>query len=302
MWEVRIGKIIRKKREKLNIRQAKLSEGICTVSALSKIETGTMFPARFKLQYLMERLGIDTEQYVIFSSKREMEFNKMVWEFNGCLKNTPEAAAQALKKIERVLNSANDAERQIFGECRLRLDIAEQKKPIGDVEKEAVELMRSIKKTFSFDRLDEELLSKTEWNILMDFAQVQSLLGRKEEAIRVLLGVKRYLSRKYIDTELAGGDYEAVLLKIMETLVSMGRFSEADSYCDELLEGVYKNNTTANLAEIMINRITIAIKLQKPPEQVEKMIMQTREVIKMDKGPETAERFDDYIREECGYA
>ncbi|MCR4679364.1 MAG: helix-turn-helix domain-containing protein [Lachnospiraceae bacterium] len=302
MWEVRIGEIIRSRREKLNIRQAKLSEGICTVSTLSKIENGVIFPTRYKLQYLMERLGIDSEQYVILSSKREIELNEMVRVFNSCLKKDPEVATYMLKRVEKAADSANDAEYQIFGECSLRLDITERKKPLESIEKETLELLRDTKPEFSRDRLRNELLSKTEWNILIDYAKVLMLLNRKEEALEVLLGLKEYLSGKHMDAELIRGDYETVLLRIVETLVSMGRFFEADNYSDELLEGLYKNKATANLVEIMINRTTIAINLRKPPEHVKRMITQTREVIKMDRGSETAERFDDYIRKECGYA
>ncbi len=302
MWEVRIGEIIRSQREKLNIRQAKLSEGICTVSTLSKIENGVIFPTRYKLQYLMERLGIDSEQYVILSSKREIEFNKMIRVFNSCLKKDPTVAAYMLKRVQMTADSTNDAEYQIFGECSLRFDMADRKKPLTSLAKEAIELLHDTKETFSFDRIEEELLSKTEWNILIDYAKVLMLIDRKEEALKVLLGVKSCLSRKYMDPELIRGDYETVLLRIVEVLVSMGRFFEADGYSDELLEGFYKNKATANLAEIMINRTTIAINLRKPPEHVKRMITQTREVIKMDKGCETAERFDDYIRKECGYA
>ena len=302
MWEVRIGEIIRSQREKLNIRQGKLSEGICTVSTLSKIENGVIFPTRYKLQYLMERLGIDSEQYVILSSKREIEFNEMVRVFNSCLNKDPAVATYMLKRVEKAADSTNDAEYQIYGECSLRLDIAERKKPLENIAREAMELLHDTKANFSLDRLGEDLLSKTEWNILIDYAKVLMLLDRKEEALRVLLGVKGYLSKKHMDAELIRGDYETVLLRIVETLVSRGRFFEADSYSDELLESFSRNKATANLVEIMINRTTIAINLRKPPEHVKRMIMQTREVIKMDKGSETAERFDDYVRKECGYA
>ena len=302
MWEVRVGEIIRCRREKLNIRQAKLSSGICTVSTLSKIENGMIFPTRYKLQYLMERLGIDSEQYVILSSKREIEFNEMINVFNSCLKKDPAVATYMLKRVEKAADSANDTEYQMYGECKLRLDIAERKRPLPEIAKEAIELLKDTKPDFSTDNIGEELFSKTEWNILMDYSKALLLLGKKEKALDILLEVRRYLLKKHLDPELIRGDYEAVLLMIVKALVSMGRFFEADNYSDELLEEFSKSQSTANLVEIMINKTTIAINLRKPPERVKEMINQTREVIKMDKGNETAERFDAFIRKECGYA
>lgn len=301
MWEVKIGEIIKKKREKLGIRQADLCGGICTVSTLSKIENGLMFPTSFKLRYLMERLGIDTDQYFILSSGREIELNNVLEELNNSFKTEPKSTGETLKKAYDLMNEDNAAERQTVGAYSLRNDILEQKKPFETIAGEALELLRITHPDMSSEPTEKSLYSKTEWNILMDYGKTLVLIGDKERALEVLLKVRQYLARKYMDYELIREGYETATLGIVEILISFGRFVEADTYSDELIDAFSKNKGMANLAEVMINRTIIAINLKKSPDCVRQMIKQTREVIKMDKGIETAERFDDYIRKECGH-
>jgi transcriptional regulator with XRE-family HTH domain len=302
MWEEQIGEIIRNRREKLNIRQAKLSEGICTVSMLSKIENGAVFPTRYKLTYLLERLGLDPEQYVILSSKKEKEFNDMVIIFNSCIKSDVSLASYMLKKVDSVADPVDVAQNQITGECRLRLEIKRGEKPLEVLKEESLDLIKNTKPTFSLDRIRDELLSKTELSILFDHAQILAALGEEERALKLLLDIKDFLGTKDMDGELIREDQESVLLKIVEMLMRLGRFAEAESYSDEFLEVVSKSNSTTNLAEILINRITIAINLGRPPKLIKQMVEKTREIIKMDRGSETVARFDEYIRRECGYA
>lgn len=69
MNKVFIGEVIKRRRKDLNITQARLCEGICDTTTLSRIEHGTQKPSIRIIQALLERLGLTDEQYFAFITK-----------------------------------------------------------------------------------------------------------------------------------------------------------------------------------------------------------------------------------------
>jgi len=58
-----IGGYIKKKRKELNVTQDVVSNGICSVSYLSKIENNQIIPKEFYVKEIMEKLDVDEEFY-----------------------------------------------------------------------------------------------------------------------------------------------------------------------------------------------------------------------------------------------
>jgi transcriptional regulator with XRE-family HTH domain len=58
-----IGGYIKKKRKELNITQDVVSNGICSVSYLSKIENNQIIPKEFYVKEIMDKLDVDKEYY-----------------------------------------------------------------------------------------------------------------------------------------------------------------------------------------------------------------------------------------------
>ncbi|CAM3114281.1 helix-turn-helix transcriptional regulator [Filibacter tadaridae] len=55
---MKIGQLIKVERQKINIRQDELAQGICSPSYLSKIENGTAIPGDEVQHMLLQRLNI----------------------------------------------------------------------------------------------------------------------------------------------------------------------------------------------------------------------------------------------------
>lgn len=58
-----IGGYIKKKRKELNVTQDVISNGICSVSYLSKIENNQIIPKEFYVREIMDKLDVDKEYY-----------------------------------------------------------------------------------------------------------------------------------------------------------------------------------------------------------------------------------------------
>lgn len=72
MQELRLGEVIRRRREELNISQEALCEGLCSVAALSRFETGRQGLSFKRVTTLLERLGLPHEQYSVLLNEEEL--------------------------------------------------------------------------------------------------------------------------------------------------------------------------------------------------------------------------------------
>lgn len=63
MGTYQIGEVIRLLRKEKGITQELLSDGLCSVETLSRIENGKHTPSRATLDALMERLGKDSQKF-----------------------------------------------------------------------------------------------------------------------------------------------------------------------------------------------------------------------------------------------
>lgn len=67
-----VGRLIAEMRDRRGLSQEELSEGICAVSTLSKIENSVQMPRRKVYDALMQRLGVSPRNCRIFVSREEM--------------------------------------------------------------------------------------------------------------------------------------------------------------------------------------------------------------------------------------
>jgi transcriptional regulator with XRE-family HTH domain len=67
-----IGNFIKKRRKELNITQDEVTEGICSISYLSKIENNQIIPNNYFVREIMEKLDVDEVVYT--NSLREKEY------------------------------------------------------------------------------------------------------------------------------------------------------------------------------------------------------------------------------------
>ena len=83
MKERTIGDLIYRSRVDRNITQKQLCDGLCSVQTLSKIESGERMPDVFLLEYLLQRLGLSSDdlEIVLFEDEfREIELRDSIEE------------------------------------------------------------------------------------------------------------------------------------------------------------------------------------------------------------------------------
>jgi len=97
-----IGSFIKRKRKELNVTQDEISNGICSISYLSKIENNQIVPNDFYINEIMEKLDVDKAVYS--KSLKEKEYlNKVIKSYFFMDDNLMEATYEEIKNIEHNL-------------------------------------------------------------------------------------------------------------------------------------------------------------------------------------------------------
>lgn len=87
MGRYRLGDIIRMTRKSLSITQEQLSEGICSIETLSRVESGRQNPSKDVYELLMERMGRVRERAYSMQSVSDYKVLNLIRKFEKCLQD-----------------------------------------------------------------------------------------------------------------------------------------------------------------------------------------------------------------------
>ena len=113
MNEFTLGDAIRRVRLEKGFSQQRISKGICTISALSKIENNVFVPPKCKLESILQRMGENSLQYIIYSSEREKNMHRYHYCFISCIQDNVELAEYIHKKMQSLVDKSNVIEVQL---------------------------------------------------------------------------------------------------------------------------------------------------------------------------------------------
>ncbi len=109
------GQMVREAREELGLTQEVLSQDICDVSTMSRIETGSFVPSYRVAQALMERLGFLNYAYTDFPDMGKQEFQKIKnVVLNALSTGTTERMDEYMVFLKEAASSGDTALRQFY--------------------------------------------------------------------------------------------------------------------------------------------------------------------------------------------
>ena len=73
MYEISIGELLERQRKEKGYSKSVVCRGLCSVTALSRYENGMRIPDKFLLEYLLQRLGCNAQQYEMIISNEEFD-------------------------------------------------------------------------------------------------------------------------------------------------------------------------------------------------------------------------------------
>jgi len=188
-----IGIAIKYFRQKYNISQGELCEGLCSVTTLSRIEVGERSGDVLLLQMLLERLGKSRNEFELIITDTDYELLKMRGEINQKIRDKSVRSAHELLKVyEKIANQEATVEKQFITRNKAFLYELEG----GEAETVIKLLVEAISYTvpnLETKEIKDHYLGKTELNIIIDIIHRSISLGKMAYTKEIIVKIMKYL-------------------------------------------------------------------------------------------------------------
>lgn len=192
---VTYGKIIRRKRKEQKLSAKTLSNGLCTESALSKIENDKVTPDLFLARALLQRLGMSDEPFMFFASKAEEEMYVLEREFVGIESHFRERIPDYLEKMRFFAESASSNVFKFY--CKHNI-IFHDNAILTKAELQ-IELIKELLPSFEMVKILNYRLSQYEGCVALGYCQSIRQEKSISLATKYLYCLLEYLKQDFLD-------------------------------------------------------------------------------------------------------
>lgn len=257
-----VGKILKICREEKKITQEELCEGICTTSALSKIENGHREPTYVTFASLMERMGEWPEAYDIFIGDKVYRVNELQSRIRTSLYHQElQKAGDLLDELEQELkNFPNETVYHQFLELGRTICKAD-----GKFDGKYIEKLENIISwtvpDFGKKPIGQCFLSHQELMLANNIAIGYGEIGEGEKAIGLLRELKEYLESNYMGNRNKATMYSTILLNLVKYLGLEGYYEEALGVAEKAIGILAETGKTLKIATLRYDIAWICTKL-----------------------------------------
>ena len=243
MQELRLGEMVRRRREELNINQGDLCEGLCDRSVLSRFENGHQVLSRKRVVALLQRLGLPDGRFYALLSEDELALEEAEREARnasvalGRASATERGAAWARFREKLAALEALGPDNPFIRQCSLSLraiyGTEEGPYPFEERLGMQLEALRLTVPRFDLEHIGLGPYSAEELRLIKQIASTYTEAGRYEEAVGIYRMALEYLDvngqrlpqYSYLKPIYAAGCGNA--------LSRMGRYQEALEITEE---------------------------------------------------------------------
>lgn len=227
-----IGDIVRDARWRHGLTQEELAFGICSVSTLSKIETGSRKPHCSTFEALMERMGEPLSMHVHYIEKRELERRRLIKSLEHEMRiKGGIRIREILEKYNSVPGKENllDAQWRRLAEAIIHL---QDKISASEVYKELAGVIHMTRPDFNGKWVSGKILyTHCEAMIFQMMALCLQRQKRYKEAENILQELLLYYQRIFEDGDWMEEAEVSVYHQLAELYFEMGRYSSSAGFC-----------------------------------------------------------------------
>lgn len=251
------GATIREARLKAGLSQEKLSDGICSVLSLSRIENGTAGVSPSTFQALMAHAGAPCEAFPVFASRKDFDcfytlkrvrFYLDYWQLND--------AYSELEKIEQMNFAENKYYYQEWLLLHCKLQFRSGCGIHAQIYQTLVDALHISRPQIDFSDFRELLLSLSEIELLTAIAQEALYLNQLETCLEICTQISTYLENSQIS--FLERDHLLAENAIVYTkyLIATKDYSSALKIAD-----TFKNKMITNSVDAPLHELTFLIGL-----------------------------------------
>lgn len=293
-----VGEVIRRTRESMGITQEKLSDGICSVENLSRIETGKVRPNRNTFEKLMERLGRSGEKYLPFVRGEDIETHILRDKVGALIGNCKyEEMEPFLDKLEEKLDMTDPINKQYILRVRALTDYRVGK-ITGEEKKEQLEYaLRCTIPEYQDGILPSKIFTRIEIFIYCNIAVFYAEEGDLEKAIAMLRQIEKYFQREKIDSTERAISEVLALSNLAKCLGRQENYIEARNKHRKVKKICINNKRTSDLARELYDIAYDNEKLGEPLEISKKELLQAYYVARLCKNTTQMNHIRKYVKE-----
>lgn len=275
MANYRAGDVIRLTRNAVGMTQEELSEGICSVETLSRIENGRHKIKRDTYRKLMEKMGRGVhdncavcmgadmsllEEYTLLEdAMAKREYDTAKWYLTRMRGKISDSLIdrQYLKRIEALLAYR-------LGECSVQMFAVQLQETIEMTIPDYADYLWGEKSDKIYPYREQEIL------ILMGMGTAYNAMGKLEKSIAVYETIIRSMDAGYMDEKNAAELKLINLANLSIPLRKLGRHEEALAKAEEGLEIAVSRRYVHTLVELLVSAAWIRIQISERTEKSEK--------------------------------
>ena len=258
--------MIRKQRRLLGISQEQLSEGICSVATLSRVENGERLPNKANFDALMQRMGHSGEMYDAYVSEQDFQIHEKKFAIRQAIMQFDlSLAKELLEELDLLIQEDDKFDYQFVSYCKMI--VFKSKSNLNETLEGLKTAIKITQPRYGNIKLYELFLSFDEITILNNIANIYPELGDYDKGISLLYEIRDYMNLKYINSEERMRLYPMILYNLSKWLGLRGRYKEAIEICDIGIESCQNSGRAKLLCRILYNKAWSMSKLKTYKEQ-----------------------------------
>lgn len=249
-WSV--GRVLKSVREEQNISQLQLCRGLCSLAALSRIESGAREMDYFLCSRIFERLGYAPDLYEFYGSTKDLE----QWEQRYVIQL--DLAENNYGQLETHLDAYEACWKEELEKDSLQLQFTEFHKGMLLINKGcsgegAALLKKAILRTVPDWHESNQMLilGKTELYMMNAWGDACAAQGQREEAFRIYTEILHSLQKRQRSKETMSRLYSEIVCKTASVCWDQGRYITIYETCQDALEVLSKCLQITNWPELL---------------------------------------------------
>lgn len=264
-----IGNYIHDKRVERGYSQEELCFGICSVGNLSKIENGIRMPNRKTVEAFTQRLGCK-EAFLQYSSREEMQQVELCSQIVQKITNYEyEGLKELVDKFENTIAEEDILNSQYCRFTRIMLKQQEEEDWAQGI-KELEDTLRMTKPDrIGMKEILQGLLTYNEIIILINIARNYGKLGKREEAIEILCGLKHYMDTHIMDQAEKAQKYLLILFRLSKLFMEKKQYADVVDLCSQGITLSRQNSRFCLFPRFLINKGLALLELKEEEQAKE---------------------------------
>lgn len=227
-----IGEILKEYRTRFEISQEELSFGLCAVSTLSRIESGTQIPGRKLAEALFSKMGMKTPSSATPMSRLDFKRENLEHKIIDSIANGNFDVFATLEEYKSCGKTLDPLEKQFY----IFYKAIAQDALNHDAKKALKEYLEAINlsiKNFNLDDVQKiRFLTRTELMILNNISRALYFSGKKDKAISLMEFLRNYYETREIGEEEMAKGYPVILFNLENWYGDAERYQEALELCE----------------------------------------------------------------------